>query len=78
MRRPPKVAFKWRHWGQFTGPLACPLASGDTKVFPPTGKKVELTGIAIAEVDDEMRITNLEVYNDPTEPMKQMAGVAAP
>lgn len=47
-------------------------------MFPPTGKKVEITGIAIAEVDDDMRITNLEVYNDPTEPMKQMAGVAAP
>jgi hypothetical protein len=72
--RPPKVAFKWRHWGKFTGPLACPMASGEVRTFPPTGKQVEMTGVAVAEVDDKLRITNLEVYNDPNEPVKQMAG----
>jgi hypothetical protein len=51
------------------------MASGDTKVCPPTGRQVELTGIAIAEVDEQMHITNLEVYNDPNEPVKQMVRV---
>jgi len=55
---PPLVTFKFRHWGIMDGPF---------KGHKPTGETVQFIGIAIAKVDEEMRIVELEVYYDPAE-----------
>ncbi|XP_042494270.1 pathogen-related protein-like [Macadamia integrifolia] len=55
---PPVIAYKFRHWGYMEGPF---------KGHSPTGKKVELYGVSIVEVDDSMRIEKLDFFYDAGE-----------
>ncbi|KAI5070611.1 hypothetical protein GOP47_0014954 [Adiantum capillus-veneris] len=67
---PPTVAFKWRHWGMMEGPF---------KGHAPTNDVVESIGTCIAKVDESLRITDLEVYYDPTQFLGQlMKGAKSP
>ncbi|TAE55014.1 MAG: SnoaL-like polyketide cyclase [Nostocales cyanobacterium] len=52
---PPVVTFKWRHWGHFRGQY---------KDFAPTGETVEIVGITVAHVTDDLKILSLEHYFD--------------
>ena len=54
---PPNVTFKWRHWGHFYGAY---------KDYAPTGETVEIIGISVARVTDDLRIISLEHYFDNT------------
>lgn len=55
---PPRIMYKFRHWGFMEGPF---------KGYAPTGEKVEFYGIAIFEVDDGMRVIRVEMFYDPGE-----------
>eukprot|EP00929_Paragymnodinium_shiwhaense_P044399 TRINITY_DN2278_c0_g1_i6.p1 TRINITY_DN2278_c0_g1~~TRINITY_DN2278_c0_g1_i6.p1 ORF type:complete len:288 (-),score=58.52 TRINITY_DN2278_c0_g1_i6:353-1108(-) len=61
MQGPPRVTFKWRHFGKFTGQWVAP----DGTVYKGTGEMLNLEGICIAEVDKNLVIDNLEVYYNP-------------
>lgn len=50
---PPKVAFSWRHWGMF---------NGQYKDVKGEGQSVEFYGFVIATVNNELKITRIEVY----------------
>jgi hypothetical protein len=52
---PPNVTFKWRHWGHF---------NGEYKDYAPTGETVEIIGMSIAKVTDDLKIVSLEHYFD--------------
>jgi len=52
---PPNVTFKWRHWGTFNGAY---------KDYAPTGEVVEIIGMSIARVTDDLKIINVEHYFD--------------
>jgi hypothetical protein len=52
---PPVVTFKWRHWGHFRGTY---------KGYAPTGETVEIVGISVARVTDDLKIVSLEHYFD--------------
>ena len=52
---PPNVTFKWRHWGHFQGKY---------KSYAPTGKTVEIIGMSVAQVTDDLKIVSLEHYFD--------------
>jgi hypothetical protein len=52
---PPNVTFKWRHWGHF---------NGQYKDYAPTGETVEIIGMSIAKVTDDLKIVSLEHYFD--------------
>ncbi|WP_427157027.1 SnoaL-like polyketide cyclase [Aliinostoc sp. HNIBRCY26] len=54
---PPTVTFKWRHWGHFKGAY---------KGYAPTGETVEIIGLSVAHVTDDLRIISLEHYFDNT------------
>lgn len=54
---PPIIAVKWRHWGHFRGAY---------KDYSPTGETIEMTGISIVKVSDDLRILSLEHYYDNT------------
>lgn len=62
---PPTVTFTWRHWGVF---------DGEYKGFQPTGETVELFGISVARVDDELRVVELEHYYDNHEFLRKLTG----
>lgn len=50
---PPKVAFTWRHWGEFTGTYE------DNKG---KGELVEVFGFGVAIVDDQLRLVDVEIF----------------
>jgi hypothetical protein len=54
---PPNVTFKWRHWGTF---------SGSYKDYTPTGETVEVIGMSVARVTDDLKILAVEHYFDNT------------
>jgi hypothetical protein len=54
---PPNVTFKWRHWGHFHGAY---------KGHRPTGETIEIIGMSIAHVTDDLKIISLEHYFDNT------------
>ncbi|MBD2345833.1 ester cyclase [Anabaena subtropica] len=54
---PPTVTFKWRHWGHFQGAY---------KDYAPTGETVEIIGLSVAHVTDDLKIVSLEHYFDNT------------
>merc|ERR1712196_82268 len=60
---PPTVAFKWRHWGKFSGQYT----DSDDVVHEGTGAQVELFGICVARVSAALVIEGLDVYYDPQE-----------
>ena len=65
---PPKVSFTWRHWAHWTGPY---------RDSPPTGELMELIGTAIAEVDDNLKIIDLQVFFDPNPMLAKMTSKAS-
>ncbi|MBD2664683.1 pathogenesis related protein-like protein [Richelia sinica FACHB-800] len=52
---PPVVTFKWRHWGHFRGAY---------KDYAPTGEMVEIVGISVAHVTQDLKILTVEHYFD--------------
>lgn len=52
---PPNVTFKWRHWGTFSGPY---------KDYAPTGETVEIVGMSVAQVTDDLKILRVEHFFD--------------
>ncbi|NGN66690.1 SnoaL-like polyketide cyclase [Streptomyces sp. A7024] len=62
---PPFVAFKWRHWGGF---------DGEYHGFAPHGETVEMFGMSVAKVDDDLRLLEVEHYYDPNAFLGQLTG----
>lgn len=60
---PPNVTFKWRHWGTF---------NGSYKDYVGTGETVEIVGISIARVNDDLKILSLEHYFDNSSFLEQL------
>ena len=54
---PPTIAVKWRHWGHFRGAY---------KDYIPTGETIEIIGMSIIKVNDDLKILSLEHYYDNT------------
>ncbi|RTE68355.1 hypothetical protein BHE90_017267 [Fusarium euwallaceae] len=69
---PPKVVFKWRHWGTFQNDYAAKNDRGERVTLKSNGKVIDIKGICVAELDDEFRIVDLDVYFDPMEMFSQM------
>lgn len=70
--RPPRVSFKWRHWGKMTGRLQCPLSNGMTLLAKPTMEEHGMTGCALAWLGAGCRMEKLEVFFDQQQPMASM------
>ncbi|KAL2903982.1 Pathogen-related protein [Bienertia sinuspersici] len=51
----PVIAYKFRHWAYMEGPF---------QGHPPTGELVEFFGVAIFEVDEQMRVIKVEFFYD--------------
>ncbi|BAB77741.1 SnoaL-like polyketide cyclase [Anabaena sp. FACHB-709] len=62
---PPTVTFKWRHWGHFQGAY---------KDYAPTGETIEIIGLSVAHVTDDLKIISLEHYFDNTLFLDKLTG----
>lgn len=58
---PPEVAFRWRHFGTFTGKYT----DANGEVHQGNGKLVNVYGACIAKVNADLKIEGLKVYYDP-------------
>lgn len=65
---PPNVTFKWRHWGTF---------SGSYKDYTSTGETVEIVGMSIARVTDDLKIVSLEHYFDNSQFLEKLTTVGS-
>ncbi|GAB1543396.1 hypothetical protein NUACC21_60700 [Scytonema sp. NUACC21] len=63
---PPTVTFKWRHWGTF---------SGAYKDCAPTGETVEIVGMSVARVTDDLKILSVEHYFDNSQFLKKLTAM---
>jgi hypothetical protein len=64
-RKPPNIAFSWRHWGEFVG---------DYKGNKGEGQLVEMTGFILLSVTEEFKITGIKVYYNPEDFLKTLQG----
>jgi hypothetical protein len=62
---PPVVTFKWRHWGTF---------EGEYHGFEPTGDRIEMFGVSVAKVDDDLKLLEVEHYYDPNHFLGKLTG----
>ena len=62
---PPVVTFKWRHWGTF---------EGEYHGFAPTGERIEMFGVSVATVDDDLKLLEVEHYYDPNRFLGRLTG----
>ena len=66
---PPKVALTWRHWGKLCG---------EYKGRKGTGEIVEMYGFVVATVNEELQLTEVEVYFRPEGLLKVLEGKRSP
>jgi hypothetical protein len=62
---PPVITFKWRHWGTFSGPY---------KGIEPTGERIEMFGMTVARVVEDLRLVEVQNFYDNTAFLGQLAG----
>lgn len=61
---PPSVAFSWRHWGVF---------GGDYEGHAPTGERLEMFGMSVARVDDDLKLLEIDHYYDSSQLLEPLA-----
>ncbi|ELT92921.1 hypothetical protein CAPTEDRAFT_165269 [Capitella teleta] len=61
----PTVTVEWRHWSHFNGRY---------QDQEPTGELLEFVGSAILQVDEELRVKEIQFYYDPTPIMMALTG----
>ena len=66
---PPSVVFKWRHWGNFKGAY---------KDNQPTNESIEIVGLSIAKVTDDLKIESVEHFFDTAQFMNKLGGTSHP
>lgn len=57
---PPRVSFKFRHFGRMTGPLRCPMRNGTWLNAPPHGDIVEFFGDTVLHVNEKYQVLGIE------------------
>ncbi|WP_238008249.1 SnoaL-like polyketide cyclase [Dactylosporangium sp. AC04546] len=62
---PPVVTFKWRHWGAF---------EGEYHGFQPDGRTIEMFGVSVAKVTDDLKLLQVEHFYDPNEFLGRLTG----
>jgi len=63
------VTFTWRHWADWTG---------EFRGNAPTGQRIEMFGMCVAKVNEQLKVTDLEVYFDPNPMLAQLMSVRCP
>lgn len=59
---PPTVAFKWRHWGWMKGDYVGKDEEGSTVTIKSHGAILDIQGVTVAKVNDELQVTSLETW----------------
>eukprot|EP00931_Biecheleriopsis_adriatica_P018232 TRINITY_DN12837_c1_g1_i1.p1 TRINITY_DN12837_c1_g1~~TRINITY_DN12837_c1_g1_i1.p1 ORF type:complete len:290 (+),score=73.74 TRINITY_DN12837_c1_g1_i1:90-872(+) len=65
---PPTVLFKWRHFGHYKGEFT----DKNGKKYKGNGEMFNLIGMCLAKVNEELKITSLDVYYNPEDMIKPL------
>eukprot|EP00930_Biecheleria_cincta_P081711 TRINITY_DN709_c0_g1_i5.p1 TRINITY_DN709_c0_g1~~TRINITY_DN709_c0_g1_i5.p1 ORF type:complete len:230 (+),score=47.03 TRINITY_DN709_c0_g1_i5:89-778(+) len=67
---PPTVTFKWRHFGKMSGTFT----DRNGKQHKGNGEMLNLIGMCIAKVNEELKIESLDIYYCPNDMIKPLLG----
>ncbi|GAB7360055.1 hypothetical protein MBLNU230_g7577t1 [Neophaeotheca triangularis] len=70
---PPKVAFKWRHWGVMKNDYVGFNDKGEKVTAKAHGGPIDIEGVTVASVDEAVRLQSVETWFDPLEMFRQIA-----
>ncbi len=59
------MVFKWRYWGNFKGAY---------KENQPTGESIEIVGLSIAKVTEDLKIESVEHFFDTGKFLNKLGG----
>lgn len=65
---PPTVTFKWRHFGKMSGTFTDKAG----KQHKGNGEMLNLIGMCIAKVNEELKIESLDIYYSPNDMIKPL------
>jgi len=65
---PPTVTFKWRHFGKMSGTFTDKTG----KEHKGNGEMLNLIGMCIAKVNEELKIESLDIYYSPNDMIKPL------
>ncbi|MGK7943731.1 MAG: SnoaL-like polyketide cyclase [Microcystaceae cyanobacterium] len=66
---PPNVVFKWRHWGTFKGAY---------RDHQPTGEVIEVVGLSLAKVTEDLQIESVEHFFDTNQFLSKLTAGGCP
>ncbi|KAF2172393.1 hypothetical protein M409DRAFT_17627 [Zasmidium cellare ATCC 36951] len=70
---PPRVAFRWRHWGYMKNDYVGFNDKGEKVIAKAHGGIIDIEGVTVAEVDDKVRLRAIQTWMDPLEMFRQIA-----
>ncbi|KAL8829698.1 MAG: hypothetical protein Q9170_006061 [Blastenia crenularia] len=70
---PPRVAFKWRHWGEMRGDYVGFDDKAQKITVPAHGQIINIQGVTVADLNDDFQVTKLETWFDPLDMFRQIA-----
>ncbi|KAJ7841867.1 hypothetical protein B0H13DRAFT_1719376 [Mycena leptocephala] len=69
---PPKVAFRWRHWGVMKKDYEGFNEKGERVTITAHGRVLNIEGVTVASVNDKLQLQKVETWFDPMEMFRQM------
>ncbi|KAK3304778.1 uncharacterized protein B0T15DRAFT_537571 [Chaetomium strumarium] len=69
---PPKVAFRWRHWGVMKEDYTGVNSKGEKVTIKAHGGPIEIEGVTVGEVNDQLQLRKVDVFFDPMQLFRQM------
>ncbi|CAK3888350.1 Hypothetical predicted protein [Lecanosticta acicola] len=70
---PPRVAFRWRHWGTMKNDYVGFNDKGEKVTAKAHGGQIDIQGVTVASVDEKFRLCDLQTWMDPLEMFRQIA-----
>ncbi|KIW09321.1 hypothetical protein, variant 1 [Verruconis gallopava] len=70
---PPKVAFRWRHWGWMKNDYIAFNCNGEKVMAKAHDGIIDIEGVTVADLDGDMKIVHLETWFDPMSMFSQVA-----
>ncbi|KAK4996224.1 hypothetical protein LTR66_004115 [Elasticomyces elasticus] len=70
---PPKVSFRWRHWGTMKNDYVGFNDKGEKVTAKAHGGPIDIQGVTVAQVDDKVRLQSVHTWFDPLEMFRQIA-----
>lgn len=70
---PPVVSFRWRHWGVMKNDYVGFNDKGEKVTAKAHGGTIDIQGVTVAHVNDQLKVEKLETWFDSMEMFRQIA-----